>query len=110
MKKFVLLIILFSISSTYALAHQPKLIKYSPTSNEPHDVAEPEISKAYYGKLIGEPHYYKIESDAEFSFYVGITIPKIDDNVKWISLEVFDQDNNSIFYEDGREYNWKPWY
>ena len=110
MKKFVLLIILFSISFTYALAHQPKLIKYSPTSNEPHNVVEPEISKAYYGKLIGEPHYYKIESDSEFSFYVGITIPKINDNVKWISLEVFDQDNNSIFYEDGREYNWKPWY
>ena len=110
MKKFVLLIILFSISFTYALAHQPKLIKYSPTSNEPHNVFEPEISKAYYGKLIGEPHYYKIESDAEFSFYVGITIPKIDDNVKWISLEVLDQDNNSIFYEDGREYNWKAWY
>ena len=110
MKKFVLLIILFSISFKYALAHQPKLIKYSPTSNEPHNVVEPEISKAYYGKLIGEPHYYKIESDDEFSFYAGITIPKIDDNVKWISLEVLDQDNNSIFYENGREYNWKPWY
>ena len=110
MKKFVLLIILFSISFTYALAHQPKLIKYSPTSNEPHDVVEPEISKAFYGKLIGKPHYYKIESDTDFSFYAGITIPKIDDSIKWISLEVIDQNNNSIFYEDGREYNWKAWY
>ena len=110
MKKIVLLIILFLISFTYALAHQPKLIKYSPNSNKPHEVIEPEISKAYYGKLIGEPHYYKIESDVEFSFYAGITIPKIDDNVKWISLEVFDQNNNSIYYEDGKEYNWKAWY
>ena len=110
MKKIVLLIILFLISFTYAFAHQPKLIKYSPTSNKPHEVIEPEISKAYYGKLIGEPHYYKIESDVEFSFYAGITIPKIDDNVKWISLEVFDQNNNSIYYEDGKEYNWKVWY
>jgi hypothetical protein len=110
MKKIVLLIILFLISFTYAFAHQPKLIKYSPNSNKPHEVIEPEISKAYYGKLIGEPHYYKIESDIEFSFYAGITIPKIDDNVKWISLEVFDQNNNSIYYEDGKEYNWKAWY
>ena len=110
MKKIVLLIILFLISFTYAFAHQPKLIKYSPTSKEPHDVVEPEVSKAYYGKLNGEPHYYKIESDVEFSFYAGITIPKIDDNVKWISLEVFDQNNNSIYYEDGKEYNWKAWY
>jgi hypothetical protein len=110
MKKIVLLIILFLISFTYAFAHQPKLIKYSPNSNKPHEVIEPEISKAYYGKLIGEPHYYKIESDVEFSFYAGITIPKINDNVKWISLEVFDQNNNSIYYEDGKEYNWKAWY
>ena len=110
MKKFVLLIIFFSISFSYALAHQPKLIKYSPTSNEPHDVVEPEISKAYYGKLTGEPHYYIIKNDVEFSFYAGITIPKIDDNIKWISLEVLDQNNNSIFFEDGRNYNWKAWY
>ena len=110
MKKILLLIILLSMSFTYAIAHQPKLIKYSPSSNKPHDVIEPEISKAYYGKLIGEPHYYKIESNIEFSFYAGITIPKINDNVKWISLEVLDENNNSIFYEDGREYNWKAWY
>ena len=103
MKKILLLIILLSMSFTYAIAHQPKLIKYSPSSNKPHDVIEPEISKAYYGKLIGEPHYYKIESNIEFSFYAGITIPKINDNVKWISLEVLDENNNSIFYEDGRE-------
>ena len=104
---FTIVIFFFSLN-TYA--HQPKLIKYSPSSNEPHNVINPEISKAYYGKLNGDPHYYKIESDTEFSFYVGITIPKIDDNIKWISLEVFDKDNNSIFYEDGKEFEWKAWY
>ena len=78
MKKFLLLIILFSINFTFTFAHQPKLIKYSPSSNKPHDVIDPEISKAYYGKLSGEPHYYKIKSDTEFSFYGGISIPKID--------------------------------
>ena len=104
---FTIIIFFFSLN-TYA--HQPKLIKYSPSSNEPHNVINPEISKAYYGKLNGDPHYYKIESDTEFSFYVGITIPKIDDNIKWISLEVFDKDNNSIFYEDGKEFEWKAWY
>ena len=111
MKKLLGILVLglfFFIFKSYA--HQPKLIKYSPSSNEPHDVVEPEISKAYYGKLSGEPHFYKIESDSEFSFYAGITIPKIDDNIKWISLEVFDQNNNLIFYEDGKEYNWKAWY
>ena len=102
--------ILFILTSLNCFAHQPKLIKYSPSSNEPHNVIDPEISKAYYGKLNGEPHYYKIESDTDFSFYVGITVPKIDNNIKWISLEVLDQNNNLIFYEDGKEYNWKAWY
>ena len=106
MKKLLLLIIFLSINITTLYAHQPKLIKYLPSSNEPHNVIDPEISKAYYGKLSGEPHYYKIESDTEFSFYVGITIPKIDDKIKWISLEVLDQNDNLIFYEDGKEYEW----
>tara|TARA_B100001121_G_C18667095_1_gene611865 strand:+ start:122 stop:811 length:690 start_codon:yes stop_codon:yes gene_type:complete len=110
MKKLFLLIILVLINFTFAVAHQPKLIKYSPSLNKPHKVIEPEISKAYYGKLNGEPHYYKIESNVEFSFYAGITIPKIDENVKWISLEVYDQNNNLIFNENGKEYSWKAWY
>ena len=110
MKKLLIILFLLSINSSFVFAHQPKLIKYSPSSNEPHDVTEPEISKAYYGKLGGEAHYYKIESETEFSFYVGITVPKIDDNIKWISLEVYDQNNNLIFEEDGKDYSWKAWY
>ena len=56
--KFVisLFLILFSVK---ALAHQPKLIKYNPSKENPHEVIKPEISKAYYAKLNGEPHYYK---------------------------------------------------
>ena len=110
MKKLLIILFFLSINSSFVFAHQPKLIKYSPSSNEPHDVTEPEISKAYYGKLGGEAHYYKIESETEFSFYVGITVPKIDDNIKWISLEVYDQNNNLIFEEDGKDYSWKAWY
>ena len=110
MKKLLIILFLLSINSSFVFAHQPKLIKYSPSSNEPHYVTEPEISKAYYGKLGGEAHYYKIESETEFSFYVGITVPKIDDNIKWISLEVYDQNNNLIFEEDGKDYSWKAWY
>ena len=75
-KKFLLLIILFSINFTFTFAHQPKLIKYSPSSNEPHDVIEPEISKAYYGKLNGEPHFYKIESDSEFHYKLELLFQK----------------------------------
>ena len=34
--------------------------------------AVPEISKAYYGKLEGDPHYYIINSENDFLFYTSI--------------------------------------
>ena len=49
--------------SSVIYSHQPKLIKNSPSIEKPHHVIDPEISKAYYAKLTGEPHYYKIESN-----------------------------------------------
>ena len=54
----LLFFLLFIFSK--AFAHQPKLIKYSPSLENPHEIIYPEISKAYYGKLIGKSHYYKI--------------------------------------------------
>ena len=65
--KFIIYLFLVLISFK-ALAHQPKLIKYNPTKEEPHEVINPEISKAYYSKLNGQPHYYKVKSDKEFFF------------------------------------------
>ena len=65
MKMLLLILVLAFFNFKVVYAHQPKLIKYSPPSNEPHDVINPEISKAYYGKLNGEPHYYKIGSDTD---------------------------------------------
>jgi len=72
-----LLLILISIK---AFAHQPKLIKYSPSLEDPHEIIYPEISKAYYGKLIGKSHYYKITSNKDFLFYAGILSPKVNEN------------------------------
>ena len=77
------------MSFTYAIAHQPKLIKYSPSSNKPHNVIEPEISKAYYGKLIGAPHYYKIESNIDFFKLTFFSISSVS-----IFLKPFDASYN----------------
>tara|TARA_B100000029_G_scaffold320840_1_gene313232 strand:+ start:332 stop:1015 length:684 start_codon:yes stop_codon:yes gene_type:complete len=108
MRIFFITILIFFFSK--ALAHQPKLINYSPLINNPHKVTFPEISKAYYGKLKGEPHYYIIESETKFSFYAGITIPKVNDSYTWISIEVLDLNNNILFSGDGKNYQWKSWY
>ena len=91
-------------------AHQPKLIKYSPSLESPHEVIYPEISKAYYGKLTGESHYYRIISDKNFLFYAGILSPKVNENYKWLSLDIIDENNNIIYQANGYRHEWKAWY
>ena len=56
-----MIFIFILLLTTNLFAHQPKLINYSPSVDNPHEVIFPEISKAYYGKLSGEPHYYIIK-------------------------------------------------
>ena len=105
----ILILMLFSISFS-VFAHQPKLINYSPSLNNPHQVIDPEISKAYYGELKGNAHYYTITSNEEFLFYAGILSPKVNDSYKWLSLDVLDKDENIIYQADGSNFAWKAWY
>ena len=105
-----IILIFFVLISFSAAAHQPKLVNYSPSKHNPHEVFNPEISKAYYSKLTGEPHYYKIQSDKQFLFYTGILSPKVSDTYQWLSLDVLDENDNVIYQADGSNFNWKPWY
>ena len=83
---YIALILSFSLN-----AHQPKIINYSPSIDDPHEVINPEISKAYYGKLTGKPHYYVIRNEEDFLFYTSILSPKVNDNYTWLSIEVLDE-------------------
>ena len=91
-------------------AHQPKLINYSPTIDNPHAVIFPEISKAYYSKLTGQPHYYVINSEDDFLFYTSILSPKINEEPSRFSLEVLDRDQNIVYKVDGSNFEWTAWY
>ena len=91
-------------------AHQPKLINYSPTIESPHKVFFPEISKAYYSKLTGQPHYYVINSEDDFLFYTSILSPKINEEPSRFSLEVLDGDQNIVYKVDGSNFEWTAWY
>lgn len=53
-----------------ALAHQPRVVNTNQIF-----VEEPEISKAYYGTLVGEPHVYTIYASSTFELYVNILVP-----------------------------------
>ena len=107
MKVFIFLLIFYPLS---IFAHQPKLINYSPSFDNPHEVTFPEISKAYYSKLEGEPHYYKINSDTDFLFYTGILSPKVNENYKWLSLEVLNENKEVIYEAEGKGFEWNAWY
>ena len=105
----LLLFILFLFSMPVH-AHQPKLINYSPTIDSPHKVFFPEISKAYYSKLTGQPHYYVINSEDDYLFYTSILSPKINEEPSRFSLEVLDGDQNIVYKVDGSNFEWTAWY
>ena len=106
--KIIFFLLLFLTLEVFA--HQPKLIKNSPSQDNPHVVVNPEISKAYYGKLTGDSHFYKIESKKDFLFYTSILSPKINENFKWLSIDVLDENDNIIYKADGSNFEWEPWY
>ncbi len=107
MKIIIIFLVFYPLS---IFAHQPKLINYSPSIDNPHEVLYPEISKAYYSKLEGKPHYYKINSDSDFLFYTGILSPKVNDDYKWLSLEVLDKNKEVIYTAEGKNFEWNAWY
>ncbi len=53
-------------------AHQPRLVD---TENVRVLVTDPEISKAYYDNLTGNPRIYHIDSLKPFELYLQITVP-----------------------------------
>ena len=107
MKYLICILLLFSIN---VYAHQPKLINHSPSIDDPVNVIFPEISKAYYSKLTGQPHYYVIQSEEDFLFYTSILSPKVGEDYTWFSLEVLDENQNLIYKADGSKYKWTAWY
>ena len=111
MKKIILLIVFIIIFKSHA--HQPVLNNENPISiNSPYLIEKPEVSKAIYGTLQGEPHIYKISSNKNFKFYAGITVPKIEgcNNFKKFSFQVLDANQKIIKEFDGENFKWWPWY
>jgi catechol 2,3-dioxygenase-like lactoylglutathione lyase family enzyme len=54
-----------------AYAHQPYLVNDTVVTR----VDKPEVSKAFYAKLLGEPAVYEIVSPDSFELYVNILVP-----------------------------------
>jgi hypothetical protein len=90
-----------------ALAHQPRLTQSRQTL-----VPEPEISKAYYAKLMGEPDTYIIESSTPFDLYVNVLVPDIAGQKKDVSAAVFKdgETNSPLAVIGGVNADWQQFY
>lgn len=106
------LIALLALTATPALAHSPVLDLTPKTRAAPLVLDEPEHSKAIFSELTGAPQVYKITSDEEFDFYVGITAPKLEGCGlgKTFSFRVLDAAFKEIDARDGAAMTWEPWY
>ena len=99
MKEKIIIPIIIGLSAILLFksteAHQPVLNSEKSNSvEEPYIIEEPEVSKAIFAELKGEPHYYRIGSNTKFKFYAGITTQKIDNCplTKKFSFDVLDSD------------------
>ena len=112
MKKPLLAVVLLAFLAQ-AHAHKPVLNESSTyPADAPYEIEEPEISKAIYSTLTGDPHYYRIESATDFNFYAGILAAKIGECAleSKFSFEVLNSDFDAIYLADGENFTWAPWY
>ena len=94
--KYLSLFLLIAFPIFNVSAHQPALNEDNTNSpDNAYLIEKPEISKAIYGTLEGDAHYYTIKSEIDFNFYVGITTPKIDgcDSFDKFSVDVINVSN-----------------
>lgn len=94
----------FFIKPTYTFAHQPRI----PEGNQTV-VVDPETSKAYYSKLVGQPQVYSISSAVPFSLYVNILVPDIAGQKKDVSATIL-KDGNQLAVLDGLNFEWKQFF
>ena len=92
---------------TVASAHQPRI----PTNN-PVIVVDPEISKAYYGTMQGDPVTYRIESEVPFALYVNVLVPDILGQKKDVSVAVIKNGDidHAVALLEATGASWKKFY
>ncbi|MEN9561411.1 MAG: hypothetical protein RIQ56_684 [Candidatus Parcubacteria bacterium] len=88
-------------------AHQPVVVNEASI-----EVRDPEVSKAYYGKLSGEPHTYSISSTVPFVLYLNVLAPDIVGAKDDISAAIIANGDTSVPLAvlDATQARWSAWY
>jgi len=102
-----ILITLFVFLPMLVSAHQPRVVDVGTTT-----VDNPEISKAYYSKLTGEPAVYTISSDEPFDLYVSVLVPDIVNQKTDVSAVIIKNGDtkNPVTILDGMNFNWEKFH
>ncbi len=90
-----------------ALAYQPKLILYKEGDIQ---IKNPEISRTFYDELKGQPRYYFINSEKDFSFYLNILVPGHSNSNGRYSVNISNNNGETIHYLDGDKFDWQQFY
>jgi hypothetical protein len=85
-------------------AHQPIIV-----DTEKIYVTKPEVSKAYYAKLLGKPHTYIINVNSAIDLYVNVLFPYNEGPKKNITINVFKGDQSIGILSSG-EVDWKKFF
>ena len=101
---FFLFVFSFAVCGE-AYAHQPVIAGM----NSAISVKDPEISKAYYGVLAGQPAIYTIKSVKPFELYVNLLVPNVSNAKTDFSLEI-EKDGVSIQRLYGPDFFWMDFY
>jgi len=94
---FILLII-----STAVFAHQPQIVKGDLI------ITNPEVSRAFYDELTGQPRNYTIESPIDFVLYVNLLVPSSNPNGRYSAL--IRKDKQIITKLDADRSKWVKFY
>jgi len=101
---FVLLVTVFILTPFLVSAHQPRI-----TESRMTEVPDPEISKAYYAELMGEPDVYMVKASEAFDLYVGILVPDVENPKKDVTAEIKKGDE-LIATIGGENAEWKKYF
>lgn len=106
-KKVAFLLLALFLAPALASAHQPRI-----TESRLTQVPDPEISKAYYGKLSGEPDVYVIEASEPFVLYVNVLVPNIAGQKKDVSAAIIKDGNTEapLVVLEGINFEWEQFY
>jgi len=107
-----LFIVLFLALAGTAFAHQPELI-FLRAQAEDVQINNPEISRAFYDELKGNPRNYFINSDKSFELYINLLVPEFANKDGRYSANVFlieGEKENLILSTDILSTGWSEYY